>query len=125
MRITNENIIQFAEKLQVNFSDKSKYIPMKIGFAIQKNLNTLIDLAREIEESKMEIGREFGILQADGGYQIPPENMDKVSQELNDLSKFEQDVPIKTVLYSDIESIEFTMPQVNAIMFMIEDDSEE
>lgn len=124
MRLKNEEIVTFAEKLNENFSNKVKYIPMKIGFAIQKNTNILTRLVQEIDESKLEVGKEFGVLQQDGSYKIPKEKVQEVNKELMDLAKYEQEVDVKKILYSDIKDLEFTMPQIDSIMFMIEDDSE-
>lgn len=122
MKITNQQIIQYFSNLSEAFNEDKKYIPMKISFAITKNLNLLANLAQEIDKSKMKIAEEYGILNEEkNGYIIKEENQNIVQKELNDLFEYEQEVDIKKIKISEIENLEFTLAQTEALMFMIEE----
>lgn len=122
MKMTNEEIYTHAAKLAEAFQDNSQRLPVKVNFYIQKNKNTLLPLGQNIEESRMEIIRNFGQLSEDGeSYMIPDENIETVQKELNDLFTLEQEVDIyKVSIESFPEDISLTTGQMDAIMFMID-----
>ena len=52
-------------------------LPVKINFYLQKNMNKIISLAREIEEARAEILNKYGTLNEDGSaYHFEPEQME-------------------------------------------------
>lgn len=123
MKLTNKEIYEKATEIAVAFSNETKYIPVKLNFAIQKNLLTLSKLREEIEKNRVHIAEIHGELNADKTqYEIKKEYIEKVSQELEDLFNIEQEVEIKTCSLSQIETIDLTMEQMQAIMFMITED---
>jgi predicted nucleic acid-binding Zn-ribbon protein len=76
---------------------------VKVSFYLQKNKNTLVELAQDIEKTKMTIAQENGKLdETTGQYAIDPDKIETVSQELNDLFNLEQEVNIYTI---DINSL--------------------
>ena len=123
MKITNKEIYEKVVEITTAFSNETKYIPIKLNFAIQKNLATLNTLRQEIETSRLKIAAEYGELDAENQrYLIKKENEQKASQELNDLFNIEQEVDIKTCSLSQIEGIDLTLEQMQSIMFMIIED---
>lgn len=124
MKLTNQQIYENAIAIMVAFSEAGKkYIPVKLNFAIQKNLVALATLRDEIEKNRMAILTEYGTLNEEQSqYDIKPEYQEKVSQELQDLFTIEQEVEIKTCSLADIENIDLTMEQMQAIMFMVVED---
>ena len=62
---------------------------------------------------------------ATGAYNIPADKIDQAQRELTDLLLLEQDVVYQTISFKQIKDAEFTMAQMDAIMFMIEEDFEE
>ena len=84
-------------------------------------VSILQDLAQEIEITRLNIGKEYGV-EENGGYSIPPENLEKAEKEMNDLMSIEQDVKIRMIKESDLDGFDLTMAQMSAIMFMIEDE---
>lgn len=124
MKLTNEEILLYSNRLMNIFEkdDNKKYMPVRIGFAIQKNFSTLLTLAKEIETSRMKICEEYGKVEnGNDYYTFSPDVIDIVNEEFNDLFTIEQDVNIKMVNLKDIEKLELTMLQIEALMFMIEE----
>lgn len=123
MKLTNQEIYEKATEITVAFSNETKYIPVKLNFAIQKNLSVLLKLKEEIENNRVKIASEYGKLNSEGTqFIIEKENREKVEQELNDLFTMEQEIDIRTCSLSQIEGIDLTMEQMQAIMFMITED---
>lgn len=123
MRMTNLEVVTYLNKLSSNFFNddmKNKYLPVKLNFAIQKNLATLGQHNIGIDESRKTIGEHYGTL--DGNhYIIDPDKIDEANQELQDLYNIEIELPILTVSLSSIEDLDLTMTQMDALMFMIEE----
>ena len=123
MKITNKEIYEKVAEITAAFSNETKYIPIKLNFAIQKNLATFSALQQEIETARLKIAAEYGELDAENQrYIINKENEQKASQELNDLFNIEQEIDIRTCSLSQIEGIDLTLEQMQSIMFMIVED---
>lgn len=123
MKITNKEIYEKVAEITAAFSNETKYIPIKLNFAIQKNLAIFSALQQEIETARLKIAAEYGELDAENQrYIINKENEQKASQELNDLFNIEQEVNIRTCSLSQIEGIDLTLEQMQSIMFMIVED---
>lgn len=122
MKLTNNEIYIYANNLAQAFDDKDQKLPIKISFYLQKNKNTLIQLAKDIEQSRMSIAQSHGTLDEENQqYIIPPEKMEAVAKELNDLFTLEQEVQIYTInIDSFDDDLTITTAQMEAIMFMIE-----
>ena len=122
MKLTNNEIYSHANKLMEVFQDNTQKLPIKINFYLQKNKNTLVTLAQEIEKTRIEIAQSYGELNNETQqFVVPPEKIPEASKELNDLFNLEQDVNIYMI---DINSLSddyaMTTAQMEAIMFMIE-----
>ena len=122
MKLTNNEIYTYARILAEAFNDGEQKLPIKISFYLQKNKNTLLELAQGIEQSRIEIARNYGNLDEEKAqYIIPSEKMADASKELNDLFNLEQDVQIYTINIDNLnDDITITTAQMEAIMFMIE-----
>lgn len=124
--MTNKKIIEKYEQLKENFNDNSKYFPAKITFIIQKNISILKKLSEEIYFIRDNIIQHYGNPDFENNetYIISEEYRDIAQKELDDLIEMEQEVHILKLKISDIENLEFTMNQMEAIMFMIEEEVE-
>ena len=122
MKLTNNEIYMHAQNLMMAFEDKDQKLPIKISFYLQKNKNTLLQLAQDIEKSRIEIAQSYGVLDEETSqYIIPPEKMEEASKELNDLFNLEQDVQIYTISIDSFgDDLTITTAQMEAIMFMID-----
>ena len=122
MKFNNNEIYQNANILLETFDKLDIYIPAKANFFIQKNISILAAAAQEIEKSRLEIAKHYGILDEEKQqYNIPEEKIKEASEELDDLLSIEQDLDIKTFSIEALGDSQFTPAQMQAIMFMIED----
>ena len=122
MKFNNSEIYQIANVLAKTFDNLDIYIPAKANFFIQKNISILAAAAQEIEKSRLEIAKHYGILDEEKQqYKIPEDKIEEASKELEDLFSIEQDLNIKTFTIEALGDAEFTSAQMQTIMFMIED----
>ena len=122
MKINNNEIYALANATLSELSNLDIYIPAKANFFLQKNLQTLAAAAQEIEKSRLEIAKHYGVLDEEGQqYKIPEDKLEEASKELNDLFSIEQELDIKTFSIEALGNAEFTPAQMQAMMFMIED----
>lgn len=122
MVLTNNEIYTYTRQLMEAFQDGEQKLPIKINFYLQKNKNTLLALAQDIEKSRLEIAQNFGELDETGTqYQIPAEKLAEASKELDDLFNLEQDVAIAKISVDSLsDDLTLTTAQMEAIMFMID-----
>ena len=122
MKLTNYEIYNIAMAYKEVFQNFNQYLPVKINFYLQKNINALAAAAQEIEQARLEVAKQYGVLAEDGsGYSIPEDCISQANQELNDLFSIEQELEIKTFSIEDFGSVEFTPAQMQVIMFMIDE----
>lgn len=122
MKLTNNEIYTYAVTLVEAFADNTQRLPMKINFYLQKNKKTLMELAQDIEDSRLEIIRSYGELSEDGiHYIINNDKIENAQKELKDLLNLEQEVNIYMISEEKLsDDISLTTGQMEAIMFMIE-----
>ncbi len=122
MLLTNNQIYIKARQLLEVFQDSDQKFPIKINFYLQKNKNTLIALAQDIEKARMEIVQTYGIPDdKNESYIIPKEKLEDAKKELNDLFDLEQEVQIYKVNIDSLDNnFDLTTAQMEAIMFMID-----
>lgn len=122
MIMTNNEIYTYTHQLMEAFQDGEQRLPIKVNFYLQKNKNTLLALAQDIEKARLEIAQIYGVLDESGEqYQIPNEKLADVSRELEDLFDLKQDVNIcKINIDSLSDDLTLTTAQMEAIMFMID-----
>ena len=122
MKINNNKIYSLANTSVHELSKLNIYIPAKANFFLQKNLQTLAAAAQEIDKSRLEIAKHYGVLDEESQqYKIPEDKLEEASRELEDLFSIEQELDIKTFSIEALGNAEFTPAQMQAMMFMIED----
>lgn len=122
MKMTNNEIYTHANALLGAFQDGSQKLPVKVNFYLQKNKNTLVALAQDIEKARIEIAETYGTLDNETSqYVIPGEKIEAATKELEDLFGLEQDVQIYTINIDSLgDDLAMTTAQMEAIMFMID-----
>ena len=121
MKLTNNKIYSCMQELNAFNLQKVK-MPVRISFFLQKNIQTIISAAQEIEQARIDIAKEYGELNEYGtSYTIPQEKREIVNQELNELFNLEQDLNIHIFKISEFDGIELEFQQLLPIMFMIEE----
>lgn len=125
-KITNNEIYENAKKINTAFKNNDIKLPIKINFYLQKNKKKLFSLAIEIEQQRELIIKEYGVLnEKTQQYEVPSEKIQEASQKLNDLFNLTQEVKLYKVKLEDFGNIELTSGQMQALLFMIEDEEEE
>ena len=124
--LTNNQIYNYTDSFIKNFSQKDIKFPVKVNFYLLKNQNALLSLAQEIEQERVNIAQEYGILNEETQqYEVPPEKIQEAKKKLDDLFNLTQEVKIYKVKLEDFGNIELTPEQMEALLFMIEDEEEE
>ena len=121
MILTNQQIFKYSQDIVNNFSKIDKYYPAKFNFYLQKNLKALMNGVDEIEQSRNKTIQHYGEKKGDNEYFVPPEKIEVENAELQELLSIQQDVDIYMLKLQDIEELEFTPQQMEALMFMIEE----
>lgn len=122
MKFTNSEIYNYAMTLNSIFNSEI-YIPAKANFFIQKNIATFAAAAQEIEKSRIEIAKHYGVLNSETNqYVISEDKIVDANRELNDLFNIEQELDIKTFKIDDLGNGEFTPAQMQVLMIMISED---
>lgn len=123
MKMTNEKIYTIAQQLNKELANLTVYIPAKANFLMQKNINTIMEAAKEIDSTKINIAKNYGTLDEESQqYIIPNEKIEEANKELTDLFSIEQDLSISTVKIDDFGNAEFTPQQMAALIFMIKEE---
>lgn len=124
MKLSNREIYNIYTLFEKSFQEDNnkQYLPSKINFFILKNKKLILTAMSEIDLIRKDIIKNYGILQENNEYFIENSNIDLVNNELNDLLSIEQEIDISKIKLSDIENLEFTLEQMEALMFMIEED---
>lgn len=120
-KLTNNEVYSINEQFNKIFENSQQYLPAKVNFYIQKNKKKIAELAQEIEIARAEIIKNFGEQKEDQKYYIPQDKIQEAQQELLDLLNIQQEIEVFTISLDDIENLHFTLPQMEALMFMIEE----
>jgi hypothetical protein len=63
MKIKNKQIYEYTQKLGI-FSNCNITMPVRISFYLQKNIKLIQEANDDIERARMQIGAQFGTLNA-------------------------------------------------------------
>lgn len=121
MKLTNNQIYIYATELAAAFNDSTQIFPVKVNFYLQKNKNTLITMAQDIEKARMDLLSQYGSLDSENNkFTIDPDKVAIASKELENLFSLEQEVNIYKVNIDDFgDSLSLTAGQMEALLFMI------
>lgn len=124
--LTNNKIYNYANSIIENFSGVDIKFPIKVNFYLQKNQTELMALAQDIEKQRVDLIQEYGTLNEETQqFEIPPEKIAEASQKINDLFSLTQEVKLYKVKLEDFGDIELTSGQMQALLFMIDDEDED
>ena len=120
IKMNNGMIYQYALALNEALNDNDLQMPVAVIFSIEKNKQTLMTVAQDVEKYRMDIIKKYGE-EVDGNYNVPQDKIEIANKELQDLFSIEQEVNIYKFNIEDLGDIKLTSNQMNAILFMIED----
>lgn len=123
MILKNSDIYDYSIKMAEAFQNCEIAFPVRINFFLQKNMRVLTAAAQEIEQARMTIAQKYGTFnQAEGSFIVPDEHRMEAQQELYDLFNLSQEIPLQKLPLSGLENINLTYKQMDAMMFMVEED---
>lgn len=123
--MSNLDIYNTANMLLEHFQNTNMELPVKVNFYFQKNMTAIIEMAQDIDKTRMAIFEKYGTLdQENNQYKFEPEVTETVNKELSDLFSLEQEVKVNALKLEWFDDIKLTGQQVAAISFMIEDEEE-
>lgn len=128
-QFSNQEILLYANQLNNAFLENGKDVelPIKINFYLQKNIKTFMTAAQEIDEARLKIGEKYGEYNPDNGSFIISdfEKRRKANEDMNKLLSIDQILEIYVVSLTELEKdTKLTVAQMNAMLFMIDDDTE-
>lgn len=120
------NIASTLVELLNKMTEENIALPIKANFYFQKNANTLITLAKELEEERSKIISKYGtpVEGEESKVTVDPDKVDEANTELFDLFNLEQEVAVNMIDIDSFGNVEMTPTQMTAITFMIKDDEE-
>lgn len=105
-------------------SDKP-YLPAKINFILSQNFKKLLKIRDDIEQTRKNVIIHYGNIDETGNYQITDiNNLQQAQKELDALSSMETNIDYTSISLKDIEDIEFSPGQFEAIEWMIKDEQD-
>lgn len=122
MVLSNQEIYNKALSLQGIFADSNIYLPARLNFYLNKNIDKIFAAAREIEQERYRILTHYGVKQEDGLIHLQPEAQEKAQNELDNFLIETQDIEIKEILLSWFENLSLTPNQMQTLLFMIKED---
>ena len=125
MKLTNEQVCDSYVALS-NLKDSKKVLPIKVSYAIIRNIKLLQPIVESVDMVKLDIFGKYGTQDTNspGSYDIPPENIAVVNEQLRELSSTENEVNILTIKLDALDGYELTVDEMDALYFMIEESEE-
>ena len=125
--MSNLDILNTATALIEAFQSeeaKNQQFPVKVNFFLQKNMNALIEMARDVEKTRSDIITKYGEPSPDNDeqYIVPDDKIEEATNELNDLFNLEQEIAVNMLELDWFDGIDLTAQQVAAITYMINDE---
>ena len=117
----NKDILSTFEGLQSLRQEANRRLPARTSFAIVRNVKTLQPIVEDIQSSYNELIMKYAEPIEGEKYRVKEENMGEFTTELNNLYSLDTEVPIIKIKFSDIEDLDFSLEETEALYFMIED----
>ena len=121
-KITNAQIFALSNKLEAALNTETRYMPARISYFIHKNRTNLAEQMALIEKTRADIIQHYGTMDVTtGAYNVPEDKLVDANKELTELLNIELDFEVSMIKLSDLEAIDFTLEQMDALSFMIEE----
>lgn len=108
MKLSNEEILKFVNGC---VSLRKKKLPVKLGYAIKKNLAAVGDAGNAYDAERQELLEKYAAKDKDGKFIVEDgrysiEDQESFSKDLDELLVIETEVGIQTVSMEEIEKCE-------------------
>lgn len=109
MKITNKQVRDFVLGVGNNGLAK-KRLPVKIGYAISRNLNNMDGILNSYEDARQKLIDQYAEKNKDGTMKIKdnvaviaPENSKAFSEAIDELLAIENEIDIHTINFDEVE----------------------
>ena len=113
MKLSYEKLIPINDTLQA-LRDKSA-VDVKTSFKVVRNLRLLEPEIKEIYGARERLIRENGKDDGNGNISVPPEMVEDVQRQLNDLIHTEIEINLMPFKLDELQSFEMTVNQLDAL----------
>lgn len=121
--MTNDEIYRCAIGIMNALSNIETPMPAAISFSITKNKKTISALAEDIEKYRIDILNRYGAKIVENNIvSIPEEKVNDANKELEELLTISQEVRIYTFSIEDLQNVNLSPAQMEAILFMIDEE---
>lgn len=121
--MTNDEIYRCAIGIINALSNIETPMPAAISFSITKNKKTISALAEDIEKYRIDILNRYGAKIVENNIvSIPEEKVNDANRELEELLTISQEVRIYTFSIEDLQDVNLSPAQMEAILFMIDEE---
>ena len=121
--MTNDEIYRCAIGIMNTFNNIETPMPAAISFSITKNKKTISALAEDIEKYRIDILNRYGAKIVENNIvSIPEEKVNDANKELEELLTISQEVRIYTFSIEDLQNVNLSPAQMEAILFMIDEE---
>lgn len=117
LNLTNFEIYNYNQALSALNLEIT--LPVKMGFWISKNKRRFFELAQELDAMRKNIAMKYGELDDDNQLIVPPDKINIVNTELQELFSLKQEVEINLIPLSWFEKIELPAKEIELLSCMI------
>lgn len=126
MKVTMSNkdiYLKYNILLELFNNSKTQYLPARVNYLIQKNYSVLERVATLIENSRTKIIEFYGEPENENGIiAMNPEKIELANKELDEILALQEEIDVFPIKLSDLENVQFTLEQMQALFYMIEED---
>ena len=117
----NQDIISSFEGLQKLRQAANRRLPARTSFAIVRNIKTLQPIVEDIQAAYNELIMKYAEPIEEDKFRVKEENKTEFTTEHKNLYSLDTDVSIVKIKFTDIENLDFSLEETEALYFMIED----
>lgn len=120
MKLTNFRI-ESALQVLLKIKNSGATIPAMPMFKLVRNIKNLSTIHEDYEAIRIDLIKKYGVEDATGALTVEQDKRPEFFAELNPVINTEIEVDIITLKIEDLANIEFSMDELLAIDFLIED----
>lgn len=97
----------------------------RVSFSMARNLKTILPIVEDYEQARLKLLQTSGAADPSNPnqYIVPPESVQSVLQELDELGSVDVEVPLLKIKLSDIEDLDISIQDACNLECMIEEES--
>ena len=117
----NSDIMSCYEGLTNLRKVANRRLPARTSFAIIRNLKTLQPIVEDIQTAYNELVLKYAEPVEEGQYKVKPGCLEDFNREATNLYNVDTEVSIVKIKFSEIENLDFTLNETEALYFIIEE----